>query len=95
MKYLIILVFLVGCTSTTELEIEHKQEPYKIVLPDVPVRPKFVYYDVKFTQEQGFDYKCFDQSNTNKLNENYFRMWSYAKELERENKYLREQILKK
>lgn len=94
MKYLILVLFLVGCTSTTELEIEHKQEPYKIVLPDVPERPKSIYYELKFIKGED-DYKCFDKVNTNKFNENYFRMWSYVRELERENKYLRDQILKK
>lgn len=89
-RTVILAIFLAGCTSTTELEIEHKQEPFKVVLPERSKAPMFNSYSVDFIEYKN--YKCFDKQSADQLNENYFKMWNHVKDLRRENEYLRSQI---
>lgn len=89
-RVVILAIFLAGCTSTTELEIEHKQEPFKVFLPPKSLAPKFNNYTVDFIEYN--DYKCFSKQSSDKLNENYFKMWNHVRDLRRENEYLRNQI---
>lgn len=88
---IIMFLILSGCVANEAVEIKPVDLKSDIIIP-AKIKPvKIEYYE---TINLYLDQKliCFDKENSDIFNRNYFKLLNYIEQLEKENKYFREEI---